>query len=225
MCTRARISPCADARATASPSPTPSAGGVRRRRGTARRGPAPVSGSRSGQTIELNCLPRRVDSSELAVGHSRSAGRDDGEVGPAVGRREHAAVAQPRRRPTGPRRRSSRSVSMPAYAGTTRAISSRIACRRSRSRRRSARSGSTRARERRRRSPTRCAPRRPRARDLGAERDAPLGRGLRAAAALLVAGRGGQQHHGLAGIHEHLGGDDDVLVDAHRRRARARSCD
>ena len=40
--------------------------------------------------------------------------------------------------------------------------------------------------------------------DLGAEGDAPLGRGLGAAAALLVAGRGRQQHDDVARVDEHL---------------------
>ena len=57
--------------------------------------------------------------------------------------------------------------------------------------------------------------------DLGAEGDAPLGGGLGAAVALLVAGGGGQQHHDLARIHQHLGGDHDVLVHAHGRAGEA----
>src|SRR5439155_22224912 len=56
---------------------------------------------------------------------------------------------------------------------------------------------------------------RTRARDLRTERDAPLGGRLGAAAALLVARRSREEHHGLARL-EHLRRDDDVLVDAKR---------
>ena len=52
--------------------------------------------------------------------------------------------------------------------------------------------------------------------DLGAERDSPLGGGLRAAVALLVAGRRRQQHDDVTRVDEHLARHDDVLVHAQR---------
>ena len=52
--------------------------------------------------------------------------------------------------------------------------------------------------------------------DLGAERDATLGRGLCPATGQFVAGRGREQQHRLARIDEHLAAHDDVLVHAQR---------
>ena len=79
---------------------------------------------------------------------------------------------------------------MPAYAGTTRAISARIASRRLAAERVGAVRVAPGARRRRRsRHSLRASPTRGPG-DLGTERDAPLGRGRRAAALLLVARRG-----------------------------------
>src|SRR5262249_48833589 len=49
--------------------------------------------------------------------------------------------------------------------------------------------------------------------DLGREKNAALGRGLRAAARLLVARLAGQEHGQLGGLHQHLAREHDVLVD------------
>ena len=58
--TRPAIRPISERTTTSSPSPTPSRRGVARSMNTASR-PAPVSGSIGPCTIELNCLPRRVE--------------------------------------------------------------------------------------------------------------------------------------------------------------------
>ena len=90
-----------------------------------------------------------------------------------------------------------RSFSIPAYAGTTRAISARIASADSHPNTRGL-LGPHPARDVGEDPPfaARLADARPR--DLGTERDAALGRGRRAAALLLVARRRGQQHDDLA---------------------------
>ncbi len=109
---------------------------------------------------------------------------------------------------------------MPAYAGTTRAISARIASA-------SAQPNSLGAfwvhPPRDLAEDVELGPRfaDARAGHFGAERDSPFGRRRRAAAALFVARRRGQQQHSLARLDEHLMGHDDVLVDAERR---AREC-
>src|SRR2546428_8403430 len=56
---------------------------------------------------------------------------------------------------------------------------------------------------------------RTRAGDLGAQDDAPLGRGLGAAAGLLVPGHRGEQEH-LVAVDEHLSRKHDVLMHAQR---------
>ena len=184
--------------------------------------PAPVSGSRRCHTIELNCLPRRVESTKLPVGHvarRRARRRLKCALPSGVGKSPPSHRRAPPHWIASP---VSRRCSMPAYAGTTRAISSRIAWPSSQPNAvgalRVGRAGRGRRRSRHslRASPT-CA-----ARDLGAERDAPLGGGRRAAALLLVARRGRQQHDGLARVDEHLVRHHDVLVDAQRHARRAR---
>ena len=180
---------------------------------------APVSGSWSRNTIELNCFPRRVDSSMWPSGIVRSGGSTTAKWARPSG----VGNSQPSQSRGPPHCTWSpvfASVSMPAYMGTTRAISSRIACPDGMC----DEVGAVRVDalgELAEDLPLGAGLPHLGPADLGAEGDAPLGGGLGAAVALLVAGGGGQQHHDLARIHQHLGGDDDVLVHAHRRAGEA----
>ena len=168
----------------------------------------------------LNCLPRRVDRMNCPSGTSATCGRDGLEVGLAVGRREHAAFAEARRRRPGSRRRSPAGARCRRSSGTTRAISARIASAVSQPNARRE-VGTDAARDVGEDLPLAARLADARARDLGAERDPALGGGRRAAALLLVARRGGQQHDRVAGLDEHLVRHEDVLVHA-QRRARER---
>ena len=182
------------ARAPPSPSATPSAVGVGRRD---EHRVAPGAGERVDarrSTIELNCLPRRVLSTNAprrALGTATGATAVKCARPSGVG--EPAAVAEARAAPldrVAGRARASRCPRTRARRGRSRRGSRRRPAKRTRS----ARSGRTRAA----RSPKishslRASPTRGPG-DLGAEHDAALGGGLRAAARLLVARRRGQQH-------------------------------
>ena len=98
---------------------------------------------------------------------------------------------------------------MPAYSGTTRAISSRNAWLRPRSAA-AARGGAV--HDVGEQAPLAAGLAHP-AGQLGAEHDAALGGGLGAAALLLVAGGDGQQHDVVA-LDQHLAREHHVLVDA-----------
>ena len=169
--------------------------------------------------VELLAAPGREH--QVPLGHASLGRLDHARSGRA--RRGSGTPSRRRgaRRPTAPGRPSPSGSRCPCTSGRRSAISTRISCPEPQVMR-CARSGSTRAARSVRIShsvrasptfgPLIC----------GAERDAPLGRGLGAAVALLVAGRGGQQHDDLAGIDEHLARHDDVLVHAHRRGGQAR---
>ena len=108
---------------------------------------------------------------------------------------------------------------MPAYIGTSSAISARSA-RLSAQSKRAARSGRTRDGELGE-DPPLAAGLAERVGDLRAERDLALGRRARAAALLLVA-RGRRQQDDVVAVDEHLRRQDDVLVHAQRHAAERR---
>ena len=218
-CTRARSSPCALRTSTASPS---------RHAEHARVGVGEEQRVAAGAGERIALGPHhRVEllapagrEHEAALGHVDRVRRHHAEVRLAVGGREHAAFAQ------------ARAADLDRVAGLAQPLDARVA-------RHDARDlgadragglaaeavgelGAHAARDVGEDLPLRPRLADARAGDLGAERDAPLGGGRRAAAHLLVARRGGQQHDGFARVDEHLVGHEDVLVHAHRRAARAR---
>ena len=179
---------------------------------------APVSGSFAANTIELNCLPRRVLSTNAPSPRSPIGRRGRTTVKWALpsGGRELSAGHRAAVRPTAPSRPACSRCSIARVDGDDLGDLGADRVGVGETRRAGARSGSHPRRE-----VTEDLPLGPRladarAVDLRAERDAAFGRGLGAAAALLVPRARGQQHDGLAGVDEHLARHHDVLVDAHR---------
>ena len=204
---------------SASPSATPSTPASWLSMYTASR-PAPVSGSVVASTIELNCLPRRVDTYHSSGPSAVGATSTHGEPGPARSASGSAPPAHRWRPPYCTASPTCSRSSMPAYIGTSVGDlgAQRGGCRPSRSGR--PRSGRTRAGELGEDAPL-AAGLAERVGDLRAERDLALGRRARAAALLLVAG-GRRQQDDVVAVDEHLRRQDDVLVHAQRHVGRAR---
>ena len=177
---------------------------------------APVSGSTARCTIELNCLPRRVETKKRSAGEraaraARRARSGRGRRPWRSGRRRRDGVRPTaRRRPGATARRCRRRA---ARRDRSRAGSPR----RPRARRDAARSGKRARHHLAEHPPLRLRGSDAPARDLGREDDAPLGRRLGAAARRFVARRRRQQQHVAGALDQHRRRQHDVLVDAQAR--------